>query len=82
MTTRAHPLTIHFCPFDKTCRSVGAPPRLHLNLFGWGIIIAFSRNARCQLFDWKTRRYGDRWGWVAISPPHYWTKDSQGQWQG
>lgn len=36
---------IHFCAFDRVCRSSGAPPRVHLRGPKRNIGIALSRNA-------------------------------------
>lgn len=77
----------HCCPLDRECRSFRAPPRLYLSWTRggdskngtWALIVALSPQGTTQLFDWRTRRYGDRFGWVSLHPPRHWTKNLAGE---
>lgn len=84
-------LHVHCCLLDRECRrdmrsfGSGAVNRLYFNWSShnrpvWSLIVALAPSGRTQKFDWKTRRYGDKWGWVAFHPPRWWTKDKDGNW--
>jgi hypothetical protein len=55
--------TIHCCLLDKRCDVA----RLHINLASWHVAVALWPSSTLQLFDSKTGRYGERWGWVSIT---------------
>lgn len=59
---RSHPLlSFHACPLDPECRSLGAPPRLHVGFPpGWFLTVALAPSGRLQS--------GRLWGTVLLEP--------------
>lgn len=41
-------MKIHLCTLDRDCRSVGAPPRLHITTKRWMFTLALTPNAKMQ----------------------------------
>ena len=68
--------TIHFCPFDRQCRSYGAPARLSLSTPWWHAAVAVTPGSRFveMAEPWKGRWVaGERFDWTQVPMRSRWT---------
>lgn len=64
MSIRTPFFSIHCCLLDRKCDVA----RLHMNVGKSHVAVALWPSAKLQLYDRKSGRYTEQWGWIVVRP--------------
>lgn len=55
-------------PWSKCVQEDGAPKRIYIHLFRIFITIALAPGEGGQVYDWRHKKWTQKWSWITITP--------------